>query len=229
MGKKRILFVEDEKALHEAVRAYFEKEGMEFKSAYTGKEALEAISSPTGNFDLIVLDLMLPERDGFEVLREIRKRYDVPVIILTARGDEIDKLLGLELGADDYVTKPFSPRELVARAKAILRRTALLPQNSFPKLKHLKIDTESFEVWHDEDLVPLSASEIKILLLLAKRPGRVFSRTEIARELGSEYEIDNRTIDAHIKNIRKKLSEVNADPMIIETVRGFGYRIGREQ
>ena len=229
MKPVRVLLVEDEVALHDAIKPYFEREGIELLSAFDGTTGLEAIGS--WKPDLVILDVMLPGIDGFEILRQVRSQSMVPVIMLTARGDEIDRLLGLEMGADDYVSKPFSPRELVARVKAVWRRyerTSHSVDDQTPRLcEGLEVDTETLEArWQGKNL-GLTKSEFLIVSLLASRPGRVFTRRELARELGSEYDIDDRTVDAHVKNIRKKITDVAGDPNVIETVRGFGYRLRR--
>lgn len=220
------MFVEDEKGLHEVLSGYFKREGFDFSSAFNGREAVKRFKAD--KYDLLIIDIMLPEMDGFEVLREIRKYSNVPVIMLTARSDEVDKLLGLEMGADDYVTKPFSPRELLARVKAILRRVSKHERKEKFKVHELEFDLESCEVTYRNELVPLTATEMRILTLLAQNPGRVYSRAQIVNTISNEYEIEERTIDAHVKNIRKKLAYAGADPLIVSTSRGFGYRIKRE-
>ncbi len=226
MATRKILFVEDEKGLHEVLSAYFKREGFDFESALSGKEAVKSFRAD--KYDLVIIDIMLPEMDGFEVLKQIRNYSNVPVIMLTARSDEVDKLLGLEMGADDYVTKPFSPRELLARVKAILRRVSKQERKEKFRVHELEFDLESREVTYKNELIPLTATEMRILTLLAKNPGRVYSRAQIVNAISNDYEIEERTIDAHVKNIRKKLAQAGADPLIVSTSRGFGYRIKRE-
>lgn len=226
MAAKKILFVENEKALHEVLSGYFKREGYDFISAYDGKEAVEKIKER--DVDIVILDIMLPGMDGFEVLKEVRKNSNVPVIMLTARSDEVDKLLGLEMGADDYVTKPFSPRELLARVKAVLRRVRGEIRTEKMKVHGIEFDLASCEVRYNNNLIPLTPTEMKILTLLASSPGRVFTRAQIVRAVSDEYEIEERTVDAHIKNIRKKLAGAGIDPYIVDTSRGFGYRLKKE-
>ncbi len=223
----KILFVEDEVELHDIVKAYFEREGFDIVSAYDADGALRIINDAREELNAIILDLMLPGLSGLEILKVVRKKSNIPVIILTAMGDEVDKLLGLELGADDYVVKPFSPRELVARTKAVLRR--FMPAETKETryiIGDFEIDKEAAAVYYKGREVPFTASELKIIFKLAEMPARVFSRSELVRVVSDEYEVDERVIDAHIKNIRKKLASSEA-PDLIETVRGFGYRISR--
>jgi DNA-binding response OmpR family regulator len=204
-----------------------EKEGYEVFTAYDGEEALRV--SNESNPDLIVLDLMLPELDGFEVCRRIRKGSDVPIVMLTARGEDIDKILGLELGADDYVTKPFNPRELAARVKAILRRSHTSAKDTTGgqviRLQDLQIDLFQHKVRvHDKD-VDLTSKEFALLSLLASHPGRVFSREKLLEHVwGYDYYGDARTVDVHIRHLREKIEPEPATPQLILTVWGAGYK-----
>lgn len=223
---KKILFIEDEKNLHEIVRGYFKRENMEVVSSFDGEKAVEVFKGE--NFDAVILDVMLPNKDGFQVLKQIRKESNIPVLMLTARTDEIDRLNGLKTGADDYIVKPFSPRELVARVKAVLRRIKETKQSYRPvEIAGIRVDTESYEARWKERKIPFTATELKIILKLIERSGKVYTRNQLLVELGDQYEVDERTVDAHLKNIRKKLNEFGA-PDIIETVRGFGYRIKKD-
>jgi two-component system OmpR family response regulator len=230
MSKANILVVDDEPKVVDIVRGYLERDGYRVSAAASGPQALEEFgrSAP----DLVVLDIMLPGLDGIEVLREIRRNSRVPVIMLTARAEGEDKLVGLELGADDYVTKPFSPRELVARVKAVLRRSVPEPEAAQQKpisVGELIIDPGRFEVSCHGQQVALTATEFRILSALARSPGRVLSRNQIMdRALGESYEGYDRTIDAHIKNIRHKLSQVNGGGCNIQTVQGMGYKLEPE-
>ncbi len=223
MGKK-ILLVEDDKKISELVGAYLEKENFQVIPVFDGKSALEEFKKNSP--DLIILDLMLPEIDGLSLTREIRKESEVPIIMLTAKVEELDKVLGLELGADDYITKPFSPRELVARVKAVLRRyrSPNLRKEvlSFPSLK---IDLARHEVYIDETPANLTPTEFQILAKLAAHPGRVFTRKQLL-ELVQDYAYEGyeRTIDAHIKNLRKKIEKDPSQPLYIKTVYGIGYK-----
>jgi len=226
---KKILLIEDEESLHDVIKAYLEKEGFQTISIFSGKDALDVISKEISDYQAVVLDIMLPEISGLELLKEIRKKSDIPVIMLTALGDEVDKLLGLELGADDYVVKPFSPRELVARIKAVVRRferSALADKEARLVRGPFVFDKESMQVFYKDKPIPLTASEIKIVFKIAENPKRVFSRNELLELIASEYEVDERVIDAHIKNIRRKLEDAGAIDFI-ETVRGFGYSFKR--
>ncbi len=223
----RILVVDDEKTIVKGLKFSLEKEGFDVCVAYSGEEALKeaAVSKP----DLIILDLMLPEVDGFEVCRRLRKNSDVPIIMLTARGEDIDKILGLELGADDYVTKPFNPRELVARVKAILRRSqapALDPASmQVIRLQNLQIDLFQHKVRVHDKEVDLTSKEFALLSLLASNPGRVFSREQLLEHVwGYEYYGDARTVDVHIRHLREKIETDPGSPQLILTVWGTGYK-----
>ncbi|ADH62652.1 two component transcriptional regulator, winged helix family [Allomeiothermus silvanus DSM 9946] len=217
-----ILIVEDEIRLAEILEDYLRREGYKTERAKDGGRALELwrVAQP----DLILLDLMLPVLDGLEVARRIRAESDVPIIMLTARDDEVDKLVGLGLGADDYVVKPYSPREVVARVKAVLRRVrgAVLTQEVY-RAGSLEVDLGAFEARCGGEPINLTPSELKLLALLAKEPGRVRQRSELLTASGdAESYADERTVDAHIKNIRRKLGECGER---IETVRGVGYKL----
>lgn len=223
----RILVVDDEKTIVKGLKFNLEKEGYEVFTAYDGEEALRVFNE--SNPDLIVLDLMLPELDGFEVCRRIRKGSDVPIVMLTARGEDIDKILGLELGADDYVTKPFNPRELAARVKAILRRSHTSAKDTTGgqviRLQDLQIDLFQHKVRvHDKD-VDLTSKEFALLSLLASHPGRVFSREKLLEHVwGYDYYGDARTVDVHIRHLREKIEPEPATPQLILTVWGAGYK-----
>jgi len=225
---KTILVVDDEKRLVDLVEQYLAQEGYRVVTANNGKEALEVArqSQP----DLIVLDLMMPEMDGYEFMRVRRAENNTPIIMLTARVEDEDKIIGLELGADDYVTKPFRPRELVARVRAVLRRAG----ESEPAAKVLKaagivLDREGRTVKVDTRFLDLTPSEFDILAALMSAPGRVYSRLDLLDIIqGVRYEGYERTIDTHIKNLRAKIESDSRDPRYIETVYGVGYRFARE-
>ena len=219
-----ILVVDDEPKIARLVRDYLEQAGYRVILAYDGREALAAFRHEKPR--LVVLDLMLPEVDGLDVARTIRKESDTPIIMLTARVEEADKLIGLELGADDYVTKPFSPRELVARVRAVLRRTEDRERVA-PALSvgDLEIDPERRSVAVAGQPVELTPTEFDLLTVLARHPGRVFSRLELLERVqGYAYEGYERTIDAHVKNIRQKIEENPRKPRYILTVYGLGYK-----
>lgn len=228
MGSATVLVVDDERKIRDLVRSYLEREGYSVFQADTGQQALET-AARIGP-DLVVLDLMLPDLAGEEVARSLREGSDVPIIMLTAKSSEDDRVTGLRIGADDYLVKPFSPRELVARVQAVLRRTAGSapsgPTASFEK-GALTIDREAREVTVDEHAVDLTRSEFDLLAALALRPGRVFSRYElVTRVQGYDYDGYERTIDAHVKNLRRKLGEDPKSPRYVVTVAGVGYKFG---
>jgi DNA-binding response OmpR family regulator len=227
---KKILVVDDETNIVEVVKSYLEKSGYEVVVAFTGSEALEQFEKT--NPALVVLDLMLPDISGEEVCQRLRKRSRVPVIMLTAKVEEEDILNGLGLGADDYVTKPFSPRQLVARVEALLRRTVqdvtLAERLSFNQ-DELVIDPYSHEVKKNGEKVNLTPNEYRILLAMLKYPRKAFTRDELVTlALGDDYEGFDRTVDVHIKNIRQKIETDPKNPKYILTVHGVGYRFGGE-
>lgn len=225
MRQRKILLVEDEKTLAKALKFNLEKEGFAVEIAFDGEEALKAVSREEP--DLVILDLMLPKIDGFEVCRQIRKNTDIPIIMLTARNEDIDKILGLELGADDYLTKPFNVRELLARIKAIFRRAAQQPQPGRKTLRlgDLQIELIKHKVTVKGKEVTLTSREYTLLTFLASNAGRVFSREQLLEQIwGFDYSGDARTVDVHIRHLREKIEENPADPRLILTVWGIGYK-----
>ncbi len=223
----RILLVDDELSVQKLLTYPLRKEGYDVIPAMDGREALERLGED--DFDLVVLDVMLPHVDGFAVCRQIRSRSTVPIIMLTAKTEEIDKVLGLELGADDYITKPFSVREFRSRVKAVLRRAALAPpEERFEEpivQDGLSIDFERRQVDVREQPVRLTYVEFEILAALARAPGRVFTRTMLLERVwGDAAYRDPRTIDVHIRHLREKLEHEPKQPELILTVRGVGYR-----
>ena len=220
----KILVVDDERNIVELIRLYMEKEGFETICAYTGDEALSKFKEE--NPDLIVLDLMLPGIDGWQVCREIRKTSAVPIIMLTAKSETFDKVLGLELGADDYITKPFEAKELLARVKAVLRRsgtseTKIQKEVSF---NNLSINIENYELQIKNEQVDAPPKEIELLYFLASNPNRVYTREQLLEEVwGFDYFGDSRTVDVHIKRLREKL-EGAEDGWQLKTVWGVGYK-----
>lgn len=218
----KILIVDDEPNILELARMYLEREGFQVEGVSTGQDALarQAASNP----DLIVLDLMLPDIDGFEVCRQIRAKSNTPVLMLTARKDDVDKIVGLELGADDYCTKPFNPRELVARVKAILRRyQAGAKAGEIIEIGKLRIDLTRHEVTISEQPIKLRTKEFALLTTLAQSPGVVFSREKLLDLVwGYDYYGETRTVDVHVNHLREKLTDSGVS---IETLRGIGYKI----
>jgi DNA-binding response OmpR family regulator len=218
-----ILVIEDEKKISEIVKVYLEKEGFRVILATTGVEGLKSLKESP---DLIILDLMLPDMQGEELCKTIREGSDVPVIMLTAKSGEEDRVKGLGIGADDYVIKPFSPRELVARVKAHLRRAVKTRRkiSSYNK-GTLKIDVENHEAFHDGNQIVLTPTEFKILVSLAENAGRVLSRDQLVNiVLGYDFEGYDRTIDAHVKNLRHKVEKNSRSPEFIQTVYAMGYK-----
>jgi DNA-binding response OmpR family regulator len=225
---KTILIVEDEPELAKVVQSYLEKAGYKVICAYRGDSGFSLFES--NHPDLVILDLNLPGMDGLDVAKMIRRNTETPIIMLTARVEETDRLVGLELGADDYISKPFSPREVVARVKAVLRRSTTAEKPSrIIQSGGLWIDMESHIVKLDENEVDLTPTEFNIISLMAEHPGRVYTRLQLLETAqGTAYEGYERTIDAHIKNLRGKIERNSKQPVLIETVFGVGYRFRRE-
>ena len=226
---KTILVVDDEPKIVALARDYLEHAGFAVLTAVDGRSAVETIHRR--HPDLVVLDLGLPQLDGLDVTREIRRTSSLPIVMLTARDDELDKLLGLELGADDYLTKPFSPRELVARVKAVLRRTesAGTPSEVL-RSGGLTIDVPRHRVEVDGRIVELTPTEFELLLALARQPGRILTRSQLLDAIhGIAYEAYERAIDSHVKNLRRKLEPEPSTPRYVLTVHGVGYRLADER
>ena len=227
MAEKLILIVDDEKPIVDILKFNLKKEGFETIEAYDGQTGLDL--ALTKNPDLILLDVMLPEMDGFSVCREIRTKSQVPIILLTAREEEVDKVLGLELGADDYITKPYSVRELLARIKANLRRTvkvSIEPTDENEKLvfSRLAIDLERFSVTKEDAPVELTIREFELLKFLASQPDKIFSREKLLEKVwGYEYYGDVRTVDVTVRRLREKIEDNPGEPDYVITKRGLGY------
>jgi two-component system response regulator RegX3 len=224
-ASQRILLVEDERIIRETVAAYLEKEGFWVTAVVDGAAALDQAARK--RFDLVVLDLNLPKVSGEEVCRRIRDTSDVPIIMLTAKGSEEEKIRGLEIGADDYLVKPFSPRELIARVRALMRRAHAEsdPQRDRMDYGDLVVDLRAHRVYLDAEEIELTASEFKLLVTLARYPGRVYPRMELVEKvLGYDFEGYERAIDSHVKNLRAKLDDDPREPRFIHTVTGVGYR-----
>ena len=224
MAPYSVLIVDDDIKLVKLLQTYFDKSGFVTYSANDGLDALIAVQEKKP--DIVVLDLMLPGLDGWGVCRTIRRDSNVPIIMLTARDEEYDRLVGLEIGADDYVTKPFSPKEVVARAKVILRRTHKEMKRYEPmKVGDLIIDLERHQVTKDTQLVELTPTEFNILELLVANAGKLFSRLQIVEQTqGYSFEGYERTVDAHVKNLRRKIEGNPKAPQYIQTVYGIGYK-----
>jgi two-component system, OmpR family, alkaline phosphatase synthesis response regulator PhoP len=224
MSSELILLVDDEPSIIQLARMYLERDNFRVEAAVDGEAALEAVKRL--NPDLVVLDVMLPKMDGFEICRRLRAENNpLAIIMLTARDEDIDKILGLELGADDYLTKPFNPRELVARIKAILRRTERLPQAETKpiRLGILMVDPVRREVLLGDQVLDLRTQEFELLFILAGQPGRVFTREQLLQQAwGFDFYGQTRTVDVHIAHLRKKLSGSSVN---IETVTGIGYKL----
>jgi two-component system, OmpR family, response regulator MtrA len=220
---EHLLLVEDDSSIREVAQLGLEQAGYRVTASGDGREGL--VQFRQGAFDLVVLDVMLPSLDGFEVCREIRKESRTPIVMLTARSDLHDVVVGLELGADDYVTKPFELPELVARIKAVLRRSAAEPGDSVISVDGLEIDPAAFTVRRGAEEIPLTATEFKLLLELARRPKQVFTR-ELLLELVWNYDYlgDSRLVDAAVQRLRAKIEADPKEPKLIRTVRGVGYR-----
>jgi two-component system alkaline phosphatase synthesis response regulator PhoP len=231
MQSATILVVDDEPPIADLIASYLRADGFAVYIAQDGPAALAQARAVRPN--LIVLDVMLPGMDGLEVCRRIQQEFDVYVLMLTARAEEIDKIVGLSVGADDYLTKPFSPRELVVRVKAILRRSRPLGPRTPPRLAErpalrfddLLIDPGTREVWHDSAQIDLTPREFDLLYSLAEQPGRVFNRDQLLERVwGHDFAGIDRVVDVHIGLLRRKLEDDPANPTIIQTVRGVGYK-----
>jgi len=221
----RIVVVEDDPKTIHLIKLYLENAGYHVYTANTGQGALALVRQVQP--DLVILDLMLPRVDGLEVCRILHQESDVPVIMLTARAGEDDKLRGLEMGADDYITKPFSPREVVARVKAVLRRSHSNLSEGLPALRfgNLLVDFVRHEVWHDGHRVYLTPREFRLLEIMMRHPGRAFTRSQLLEHaFGLDYEGLERTIDVHVKNLRKKIEPNPLQPVYVQTVYGIGYK-----
>lgn len=222
---KKILVIDDEEKIVTVLKAYLEQSGYQVVTAADGKAALVVFQREKPDF--MILDLTLPGLDGLEVCRAVRRQSNIPILMLTARVEEADKLMGLELGADDYVVKPFSPREVVARVRTIFRRASgEVAQNEIIRVGNLEIDMDQHTVMVANHQVELTPTEFDILVVLARQPKRVFTRLQIMEQAqGNAFEGYERTIDAHIKNIRLKLEPNSKDPTFIHTVFGVGYKL----
>lgn len=219
--QNKIYIVDDDTNISELLKLYFEKENYKVNTFDTGRKAIEAIDKFAP--DIILLDIMMPDMDGFDVLREVRKTSKIPVIMLTAKGDTFDKVLGLELGADDYVVKPFEPKELLARVKAVIRRIGDKSNDDLVTIPNLTVDQAQYTVIYHDKVLQLPPKEFELLNFLIKHPNRVFTREQLLEQIWSfDYFGDTRTVDVHIKRLREKFTE--KDPWEIKTVWGVGYK-----
>ncbi len=223
---KKVLVVDDERLIVKGIRFSLEQDDIEVDTAYDGEEAITATRQK--EYDLIILDVMLPKLSGFEVCQQIREYSDVPIIMLTAKGDDMDKILGLEYGADDYITKPFNILELKARIKAIMRRNSridtVLSENKATTIGDLKINTESRRVYVNDEEVNLTAKEFDVLELLIFNPNKVYSRENLLNIVwGYDYPGDVRTVDVHIRRLREKIEDNPSEPKYVHTKWGVGY------
>ncbi|MFL0249485.1 response regulator transcription factor [Clostridium neuense] len=235
MKTTKILIVEDDEAINTMISKALSKEGFDIEEAFDGEEALN-IWTNNSDFKLIILDLMLPKIDGMEVMRRIREKSTIPILILSAKTEESDRIIGLGLGADDYLVKPFSVAELTARVKAQLRRFMYYDSNDNNEkasiLEHgnLKLNLENYTLIKNDEVINLRPKEFEILKLLFKNPSKVFTKAQIFNSVwGQEYMGDDNTVMVHIKRLRNKIEDDNATPKYIETVWGIGYRLGKLQ
>ena len=219
---KRVLVVDDEKLIVKGIRFSLEQDNMEVDCAYDGEEALE--KARENSYDMILLDIMLPKMTGLEVCQQIREFSQVPIIMLTAKGEDMDKILGLEYGADDYITKPFSPKELVARIKAVMRRISPMAVEEVIEMQGLSLDPTSHRVMAGEEPLEMGPTEFKLLHFFMTHPERVYSREQLLNHVwGTNVYVEDRTVDVHIRRLRKALEPGGHDRMV-QTVRGTGYR-----
>ena len=225
MPNNKVLVVDDDAHIVELIKLYFEKEGFSVATAGNGREAVEKFKSEAPA--IIILDVMMPEMDGWDVCREIRKTSNVPIIMLTAKGETFDKVLGLELGADDYMVKPFETKELIARVKAVLRRSDAKEANAAKEINfnNLSINLSNYELKINGKITEIPPKELELLFFLASNPNRVFTREQLLEEVwGFDYFGDSRTVDVHIKRLREKLENVKDANWQLKTVWGVGYK-----
>lgn len=224
----RVLLIDDDVRLHELLSTYLEQNGLHVTKAHDGPRGLLALE--TGTFDVVLLDLMMPGMDGIEVCRRIRQKSTIPVLMLTARGDETDRVVGLEMGADDYIAKPFSPRELLARIKAVLRRARPEAEGERIVVGDIVIDVPGRTATAGGVLLDLTGLEFDLLCALARRPGRVVARDALLSEAGrGDVNVGERTVDVHVSHLRQKLGDDPRSPRLIKTVRGIGYVLAKEK
>lgn len=224
----KLLLIDDDTRLHELLSEYMTGHDIQLTAAPDGHKGLAQLEDQT--FDVILLDVMMPGIDGFEVLRRVRQKHEIPVIMLTARGDDTDRIVGLEMGADDYLPKPFNPRELLARIRAVLRRTSTSSDSERLEQHGIVLDIGARTVTRDSDEIELTAAEFDLLAALMRRPGRVVTRSGLLDAAGrGDVFVSVRTVDVHISHLRQKLEEDPRTPRLIKTVRGVGYVFAKEE
>ncbi len=223
ISKTSVLIADDDKNICELIRLYLEKEGYSVTSVYDGEMAL--LNAFRQDYSVIILDIMMPKKDGIEVLKEIRKKSNVPVIMLTAKGETVDKVLGLEFGADDYIVKPFEPKELIARIKAILRRVEFDSESTQTvNYENLSIDMSTYELKLADEVISIPPKELELLNFLCSHPNKVFTRDQLLNEVwGYDYYVDSRTVDVHVKRLREKI-DGKSDKWELKTVWRVGYK-----
>jgi len=229
----KVLIVEDEVKIAQLLADYLQQSSLDTVMVHDGNDVVELVHNQ--EFDIILLDLMLPGKDGITLCKEIRQFSDVPIMMITAKVDEIDRLIGLELGADDYICKPFSPREVVARVKAVLRRTQSQPRdtastmdcdNENSAVQAIKLDAEKYQARVFDTPVELTAIEFNLLQVLAKEPGRIFSRSQLINHVYQDHRVvSERTIDSHVKKLRKKLNDIKPNMELVQSVYSVGYKL----
>ncbi len=221
MSKQNILVIDDDKNIREVVKLYLRKEGYEVTEAADGAIGVDLFFGK--KYDLVLLDIMMPVQDGVETIKRIRAKSNVPIIMMTAKGETIDKVLTLELGADDYIVKPFDPKEMLARVKAVIRRSTQDERSDVLEYENLKIDMQNYQVIYKGSELQMPPKEIELLYFLASRPNKVFTRDQLLEQVwGFEYFGDSRTVDVHVKRLREKFSD--EEPWQIKTVWGVGYK-----
>ena len=221
MAKQNILVIDDDKNIREVVKIYLTKEGYDITEAADGAIGTDIFFGK--KFDLVMVDIMMPVQDGMQTIKRIREKSNVPIIMLTAKGETIDKVLALELGADDYIVKPFDPKEMVARAKAVIRRSTAEEKEDILEFPDLKVDMQNYQVIYKGEELQMPPKEIELLYYLASHPNKVYTRDQLLEQVwGFEYFGDSRTVDVHIKRLREKFGE--DEPWQIKTVWGVGYK-----
>lgn len=220
-NQNKLLLVDDDRNISELIKMYLEKEGYNCVQAYNGRDAIDKMDQ---SFELVILDIMLPLINGWDVLKEIRKKFDAPVIMLTAKGETFDKVLGLELGADDYMVKPFDPKELIARVKAVLRRYRPADSSRVLSFENMNVDMDKFQVILKGNTVEMPPKELELLYFLASNPNKVYTREQLLNEIwGYDFVGDSRTVDVHVKRLREKIDTDNVN-WSLKTVWGVGYK-----
>lgn len=232
MGKYRVLVAEDDRDIVELLILYLSNAGYEVTAARNGREALNILERSEADFDMVILDIMMPELNGYEAAMEIRKKHTMPIMFLSAKNQDMDKIMGLDIGADDYLTKPFNPMEVVARVRSNIRRyrelspSAATPDSAFLKCCDLVLDTEKMMLTKAGEPVPITVMEFRILQLLMKNPGKIMTKKQIYHAMyGDEVFTDDNSLTVHISKIRAKLEDSTLEPLYIKNVRGLGYKI----